>query len=106
MLSELWERGEAVTVDLLGEKVVRDAEADRYAARVMELVDAMARATPAWPTREQLERDPWGPLPRTDVSIKPTALSPLLHPAHRRGGAGCRDGTAGAGARPARAVTG
>ena len=34
----------------------------------------------AWPARDLLERDPWGALPRVDVSVKPTALSPLFAP--------------------------
>jgi RHH-type transcriptional regulator, proline utilization regulon repressor / proline dehydrogenase / delta 1-pyrroline-5-carboxylate dehydrogenase len=79
-LALLWERGEAATVDLLGEKVVADHEADRYAARLVELVDALAGAALGWPRREVLERDPWGALPRVNVSVKPTALSPRLAP--------------------------
>ena len=80
MLAKLWEGGEAVTVDLLGEKIVDEAEADRYAARVDDLVDALVAAVPAWPERAHLERDPWGAIPRADVSVKPTALSPKFHP--------------------------
>ena len=41
-----------------------------------------------------LERDPWGALPRVNVSVKPTALSPLLRSAHRAGGVGRGDGAA------------
>ncbi len=78
VLRRLWEGGEAVTVDLLGEKVVSETEADRYAARVVELVDVLVAATRGWPARDHLDRDPWGALPRADVSVKPTALSPLF----------------------------
>src|SRR5262249_39497615 len=35
---------------------------------------------PAWPERRQLERDPWGVVARANVSVKPTALSPLFGP--------------------------
>jgi RHH-type proline utilization regulon transcriptional repressor/proline dehydrogenase/delta 1-pyrroline-5-carboxylate dehydrogenase len=79
-LARLWEQGEAATVDLLGEKVVADREADRYAARLMELVDALQAGATTWPAREVLERDPWGRLPRVNVSVKPTALSPRFLP--------------------------
>ncbi len=79
-LARLWERGEAATVDMLGEKVVAQAEADRYAARLTELVETLARGAPAWPSREVLERDPWGTLSRVNVSVKPTALSPCFGP--------------------------
>jgi len=37
-LHQLWRTGSAFTVDLLGEKTVTDGEADRYAARVDELL--------------------------------------------------------------------
>ncbi len=76
----LWEHGEAATVDLLGEKVVADDEADRYAARLLELLDVLLEGACHWPAREVLERDPWGTLPRVNVSVKPTALSPLFGP--------------------------
>jgi RHH-type proline utilization regulon transcriptional repressor/proline dehydrogenase/delta 1-pyrroline-5-carboxylate dehydrogenase len=79
-LRRLWDQGEAITVDLLGERVVNEPEAQRYADRVIELVDVLRAGTPAWPARDVLERDPWGALPRVDVSVKPTALSPLFAP--------------------------
>jgi RHH-type proline utilization regulon transcriptional repressor/proline dehydrogenase/delta 1-pyrroline-5-carboxylate dehydrogenase len=79
-LSRLWHGGEASTVDLLGEKVVADREADRYADRVVELLDVLGDATREWPTTLVLERDPWGALPRVNVSVKPTALSPRFGP--------------------------
>jgi RHH-type proline utilization regulon transcriptional repressor/proline dehydrogenase/delta 1-pyrroline-5-carboxylate dehydrogenase len=79
-LSRLWQGGEASTVDLLGEKVVADQEADRYADRVVELLDVLGNATREWPDRVVLGRDPWGELPRVNVSVKPTALSPRFGP--------------------------
>jgi RHH-type transcriptional regulator, proline utilization regulon repressor / proline dehydrogenase / delta 1-pyrroline-5-carboxylate dehydrogenase len=79
-LRSYWDRGEAATVDLLGEKTVTAAEADRYAARVLELLDALVRGTSPWPEQPLLERDPWGPVPRANVSVKPSALSPWFGP--------------------------
>jgi RHH-type transcriptional regulator, proline utilization regulon repressor / proline dehydrogenase / delta 1-pyrroline-5-carboxylate dehydrogenase len=79
-LGRLWRRGEASTVDLLGEKTVITAEAERYAARVDELLGTLMTGTAAWPDRPHLEADPWGRLPRANVSVKPTALSPLFAP--------------------------
>ncbi len=79
-LADLWQHGYAASVDLLGEKTVTLADADRYAARVVELLQAATAAAPAWPDRSRLERDPWGPLPRINVSIKASALAPLLTP--------------------------
>src|SRR5207253_678758 len=40
-LERLWRKGSAFTVDLLGEKTVTEGEADRYAARVAELLGAL-----------------------------------------------------------------
>ncbi len=80
-LERLWRAGEACTVDLLGEHVVTEAEADRYAARAGAALDALVAAAPAWTTKPVLERDPWGAVPRVNVSIKPTALTPLFAPA-------------------------
>ena len=79
-LRRLWDQGEAITVDLLGEKVVSESEADRYARRVVEVLDVLVTGTPSWPAHEQLEHDPWGALPRADVSVKPTALTALFAP--------------------------
>src|SRR5690242_13869934 len=67
-LHELWRRGSAATVDLLGEKTVTEAEADRYAARVVELLDALSGAAPGWAPDDHLERDDLGSLPRVNVS--------------------------------------
>jgi RHH-type transcriptional regulator, proline utilization regulon repressor / proline dehydrogenase / delta 1-pyrroline-5-carboxylate dehydrogenase len=79
-LTRLWRGGEASTVDLLGEKTVTTADADRYAKRVDELLDALVAGSASWPERPHLESDPWGPLSRANVSVKPTALSPLFGP--------------------------
>jgi RHH-type proline utilization regulon transcriptional repressor/proline dehydrogenase/delta 1-pyrroline-5-carboxylate dehydrogenase len=79
-LHALWRTGSAHTVDLLGEKTVVEAEADRYAARVAELVTTLADAAEAWAPDDHLERDDIGPLPRVNVSIKPTALATHFEP--------------------------
>jgi len=79
-LERLWRAGEASTVDLLGEHIVTEAEADRYAARVAAMLEALVSATRTWPAAPLLERDPWGLVPRVNVSVKPTALTPLFAP--------------------------
>ena len=82
-LERLWRAGSAFTVDLLGEKTVVEAEADRYAGRVEELVTALLDATTHWAPDDLLERDDIGALPRVNVSIKPTALASLYSPLTR-----------------------
>jgi RHH-type proline utilization regulon transcriptional repressor/proline dehydrogenase/delta 1-pyrroline-5-carboxylate dehydrogenase len=82
-LAALWRSGSAFTVDLLGEKTIVAAEAEQYAARVEELLVALADAAPSWPADQRLEHDDMGPLPRVNVSIKPTALAPHFTPLSR-----------------------
>jgi proline dehydrogenase len=79
-IGQLWERGAAVSLDLLGEATVTQAEADRYAARCMDALETLAEAAPRWPSRPALEADSLGPLPRVNLSVKVSALSPLLRP--------------------------
>jgi proline dehydrogenase len=79
-IRQLWESGAAVSLDLLGEATVTQAEADRYAARCMDALETLAEAAPGWPSRPALEADSLGPLPRVNLSVKVSALSPLLRP--------------------------
>jgi proline dehydrogenase len=79
-IRHLWEHGAAVSLDLLGEATVTQAEADRYAARCMDALETLAEAAPRWPARPSLEADSIGPLPRVNLSVKVSALSPLLRP--------------------------
>ncbi len=80
VLRGLWEHGIASTVDLLGEATVTDAEADRYASRCSAALEELARAAARWPDRPTLEHDSVGPVPRANVSVKVSALTPVLHP--------------------------
>jgi RHH-type transcriptional regulator, proline utilization regulon repressor / proline dehydrogenase / delta 1-pyrroline-5-carboxylate dehydrogenase len=82
-LARLWRGGTAATVDVLGEKTVVAAEADRYAARVAELMRTAGLAAAAWAPDDHLERDDLGPLPRVNVSVKPTALATHYDPLAR-----------------------
>jgi len=67
VFEQLWDTGLGVIVDLLGEKTVTQADADRYAARVAALVAALA--SDAGPDQR-----------RRAIAIKPTALAPRLRP--------------------------
>ncbi|HYB30109.1 MAG TPA: proline dehydrogenase family protein [Solirubrobacteraceae bacterium] len=80
VLRELWNRGVTSSVDLLGEATVTQPEADRYASRCDKALVEIARAQQGWPARDVLERDSIGPIPRTNVSVKISALTPLLRP--------------------------
>ncbi len=82
-LHQLWRRGSAHTVDLLGEKTVVQAEADRYAARVDEMIRVLTERAAGWAPDDHLERDDLGPVARVNVSIKPTALATHYEPLTR-----------------------
>ncbi|HVL04422.1 MAG TPA: L-glutamate gamma-semialdehyde dehydrogenase [Acidimicrobiales bacterium] len=92
-LARLWAGGSASTVDLLGEKTLTEADADRYAARVGDLLGTLVAAIPRWAPNPRLDSDDLGPLPRVNISVKPTALATRYAPLTRA------DGLAGAKAR-------
>jgi RHH-type proline utilization regulon transcriptional repressor/proline dehydrogenase/delta 1-pyrroline-5-carboxylate dehydrogenase len=79
-LHGLWQEGVASSVDLLGEATVTDEEADRYAARCLEAIEVLAPACERWRRQEILEVDSVGSLPRANVCVKISALTPLLRP--------------------------
>ena len=55
-------------------------EADTYAARCSGALERLSVAARGWPDRPVLERDGVGPVPRANVSVKVSALTPLLRP--------------------------
>ncbi len=66
------------TVDLLGEAVVSEAEADEYAARYLDLLEKLARETKNWtdPLGENSEL-----FPVVNLSVKISALYSQMNPA-------------------------
>lgn len=79
-LERLWNAGVASSVDLLGEATVTSAEADHYAARCREALDTLAPAAERWAVRDGLESDSAGRLARANLSVKITALTPMMAP--------------------------
>jgi RHH-type proline utilization regulon transcriptional repressor/proline dehydrogenase/delta 1-pyrroline-5-carboxylate dehydrogenase len=88
----LWEQGVATTVDLLGEATVTEEEAESYALRCEETLRVLHEASREWPARPALEADGAGAVPRINLSVKVSALTPLLRAhAPERGVAGAED---------------
>jgi len=85
-LHDLWRSGSGATVDLLGEKTIVEPDADRYAARVTEMLVALCDASVGWAPDDHLERDDLGRIPRVNVSVKPTALATHYEPLDRVAG--------------------
>lgn len=73
--------GVATTIDLLGETVVSAAEADVFLQRNLALLETVAAALTKHPEPCFSDRAPGGPLPRLNLSIKVSALTPEVHPA-------------------------
>ncbi|HLY50292.1 MAG TPA: proline dehydrogenase family protein [Solirubrobacteraceae bacterium] len=80
VLRGLWDHGVASSVDLLGEATVTEVEADRYARRCTEALEVISAESTRWRARPVLEQDSSGPIARTNVSVKVSALTPLLKP--------------------------
>ena len=67
-------RRRGFTLDLLGEAVTSEAEADAYAAAYTRLLEELPEAAAAWPHDPLVDDGPDGPLPRVNVSLKLSAL--------------------------------
>src|SRR2546425_3245351 len=79
-LKDLQQQGIGFTVDILGETVVSEREADAYAARYLELMNLLARETTKWGAPRKSDLTPRGEVPRLNVSIKISALYSQIHP--------------------------
>jgi len=79
-LRKLHDQGIAFTVDILGETVVSEAEAEQYEARCLELLELLARALPRWPQPCRSNATPDGVLPALNLSVKLSALYSQVDP--------------------------
>ncbi|HEY5626724.1 MAG TPA: bifunctional proline dehydrogenase/L-glutamate gamma-semialdehyde dehydrogenase, partial [Nitrospira sp.] len=80
VFGDLWRGGKAWSVDLLGEATISDREADRYRDRCLRALTELAEAVQQWKASPLLERDHLGEIPRVQLSLKISALSPHLDP--------------------------
>ncbi len=67
-------RHRGFSLDLLGEAVTSDAEADAYAAAYHQLLEELPSAAARWPHDSLVDDGLDGPLPRVHVSLKLSAL--------------------------------
>jgi RHH-type proline utilization regulon transcriptional repressor/proline dehydrogenase/delta 1-pyrroline-5-carboxylate dehydrogenase len=74
-LRQRWDCNTAFSVDLLGEVCVSDEEARAYQRRYLDLIDTLANEVGRWPANPRLEADPWGTVPRCNISVKVSSLS-------------------------------
>ena len=79
-LTKLWQDQCAYSVDLLGEAIVSELEADVYHQRCLHALTSLNYLAQSWPSHKNLERDHLGPLPRVQLSIKLSALYSQVDP--------------------------
>ena len=79
-LKKLHEQDIAFTVDILGETVVSESEADQYAKRYVDLMDLLAREVSKWQRPCKSNESPRGALPPLNVSVKISALYSQIQP--------------------------
>ena len=87
-LRDLWRRGIAFSVDLLGEACLSDVESSEYQRRYLDLIDVLPREVAGFPENVTLQTDHLGTIPRTNVSIKISSLSARLSLADFEGSVG------------------
>ena len=81
----------AFTVDLLGEAVISEVEAQQYLDRYLELMEQLTRASQKWSTIPQIDQAEGQPLPKVQVSVKLTAFYSQFDPIDQ---VGSQDNTA------------
>ncbi|HZZ30264.1 MAG TPA: L-glutamate gamma-semialdehyde dehydrogenase [Pirellulales bacterium] len=70
----------AFTLDVLGEAVASEPEADQWQKAYLDLIEQLSPTVNTWPEIPQIDRDDRGPLPRVNVSIKLSALDSQFDP--------------------------
>jgi len=75
VLSDLRGRGMAFSVDLLGEAVVSETEADAHAERCLDLMDDLGRVQEGWKSLGVSDSElDWGFAAKVNFSIKPSSM--------------------------------
>lgn len=75
----------AFTVDLLGEAVITEAEAQSYLDRYLDLITQLTTAAQRWSQVEQIDRADGSDLPQVQVSVKLTAFYSQFDPIDEQG---------------------
>lgn len=75
----------AFTVDLLGEAVITEAEAESYLKNYLYLMTQLSEVAKNWPTVEAIDQADGEDLPRVQVSVKLTAFYSQFDPLDEKG---------------------
>ena len=74
------ERSLAFTIDLLGEAVLSESEAEKYQGQYLHFLEGLTSEANEWPENRLVDRDHAGPIPRVNVSIKLSSLYSQFDP--------------------------
>jgi RHH-type proline utilization regulon transcriptional repressor/proline dehydrogenase/delta 1-pyrroline-5-carboxylate dehydrogenase len=79
-VTKLRNEGLAFTLDLLGEAVISEPEAERYQQAYLDLIEGLAPKVHVWRDNPRLDRDVHGTIPRVNTSLKLSALFSQFRP--------------------------
>jgi len=79
-VTTLRRQGFAFTLDLLGEAVISEAEAETYQQHYLQLIHGLSEQLQLSPELQQADCDHLGPIPRVNVSVKLSALVSYFRP--------------------------
>jgi RHH-type proline utilization regulon transcriptional repressor/proline dehydrogenase/delta 1-pyrroline-5-carboxylate dehydrogenase len=75
----------AFTIDLLGEAVIAESEAQLYLKKYLELMQQLTEAAKNWKTIPQIDEADGQPIPKVQVSVKLTAFYSQFDPLDDKG---------------------
>ena len=84
-VGRLRRQGLAFTLDLLGEAIISEDEADAYQAAYLKLMTGLTPTVNEWPENFQVDCDNSGPIPRVNLSLKLSALYSQFSPLDPQG---------------------
>ncbi len=73
-VNELRKKNMTFTIDILGEAVLSEKEATHYQELYMGLVSGLSKEANKWDVSPLLDKAPYGPLPKVNVSVKLSSL--------------------------------
>ncbi len=79
-IGKIRSEGFCFTLDLLGEAVMSEREADAYQKSYLDLIEGLAREVNRWPENAQIDCDEQRPIPRVNVSLKLSSLYSQFSP--------------------------
>ena len=79
-VTKIRKQGFAFTLDLLGEAIISEPEADAYQRAYLDLIAGLAGSVNKWPGDDRLDADHVAEIPRVNVSLKLSALDSQFSP--------------------------